>query len=145
MENVIKWYDYEPNQRGGQVKQGARQIMVSHTQRGDSNNGYWRVVLGTAISAEILEWAGENYNIRFGKNELTGECFVVVFKGSPLVTASDKEFGRSSRLSFTCKAMYEKFCEMMRLNSKKPNRFYFNLSENCANTTDTLTYKIIPF
>lgn len=60
MENVIKWYDHEPNQRGGQVKQGARQIMVSHTQRGDRNNGYWRVVLGTAISAEILEWAGEN-------------------------------------------------------------------------------------
>lgn len=43
MENVIKWYDYEPQQRGGQAKQGARQIMVSHSHREDRKNGYWRV------------------------------------------------------------------------------------------------------
>lgn len=145
MKSVMKWYDYTPSKRGGNHRQGERQIMVAHGCRGDRKYGYWRVVLGTAISAEILEWAGKDYNVRFGRNELTDELFVVIFKGKAVANASKKELGRSGRLSFACKAMYESFCQMMRLNSKKTNRLYFDLSENCANTTETLSYKILPF
>ena len=138
MENVIKWFDFTPNTRGFK-KENARQMLASHSGK------YCRVLLGYYVSAEITQWAGDNFNFRFGKNELTGECFLVVVKGASVLNASKKERESTGRLAFTCKPMYDTICKMMGLDSNKPNRLHYELSENCAKTNETLTYKILPF
>ena len=142
MTELIQWYDFTPATRGGKYQQGERQLMVSHSRKEGKKAGYWRVVIGKQITEEILAFAGSQFNIRFGKNKYTGENFLAVFKGEPVVNYSLKEYERSGRICFTCKDMFEKFCEMMGINHTTPKRNYYELSENLAVRNDVLTYKI---
>ena len=147
MTNLIQWFDFLPTKRGGKNnQQGERQLMISHSRKEDKKSGYWRVVIGKQVAEEILAFAGDQFNVRFGKNIYTGELFMAVFKGVPVVNYSPKEYERSARLCFTCKDMYEKFCEMVGISKNTPQRIYYELSENLAVKNDVLTYKInLPF
>lgn len=140
--DLIEYFDFTPNQRGGNAKQGERQLLLSYTRKDETKTGYWRVIIGTAVAQEILDFAGTNFNIRFGRNKFTNEWFMVVQKGIPTITYSDKEYERTQRFCYTCKPMYEALCNMLNLDPKKTKRVYYELSENCSNTSEVLTYKI---
>lgn len=142
MTDLIEWFDYKPTKRGVFNRQGERQLMIAHTRKGGKKSGYWRVVIGTQIAEEILAFADNQFNVRFGKNRYTGEMFMAVFKGVPVVNYSPKEYERSRRLCFTCKDMYEKICDMAGIANDKPQRIYYELSKNLAVKNDVLTYKI---
>lgn len=139
--DVIEFFNFSPIQRGGHARQGERQLMLSHTRR-DGKSGYWRVVIGKAVAEEILDFAGFKFNLRFGRNKFTNEWFLVVEKGIPALQFSEKEFDRTQRMCFTSKPMYEALCRMLGIEAKNPKRIYYELSKNCSNTPEALTYKI---